>query len=503
MRTHLITRLTAPVIAVSLLLLGVGTGAAWYVYRLQRATDRLLQQNLASVWAAQDLEVNLREIRSRLNRFLFTGKRETLEGLDELRTTSEAAWATMQRTALTEREVDWVRRIRQGMDEFFREVELLSTSPADMRPHSQLDHLLYDVILPLVADYREVNEHSFEQATRSNQQVSRRLIQGLLLLGIGGAVGGILVGWFLAHVIQRSIVRVHVRLRDAAGKLSEAVDSVRVESGSDSDDLNVMADKLIHPINELLERLQQSRQEVLHAEQLAYAGQMAAGVAHEVRNPLTAIKLLVQSALERGPDAQLNGRDLQVLEEEVDRLEQLTSTFLDFARPPRLEKQPVDLTEVAQRALNLLAPRADLHGVRIDFFAEPQLTPIEGDPSQLHQVFYNLLVNALEVAPVGTSVSVRLAKASSSPPAVILTVEDRGAGLPPNLGDRIFEPFVSTKETGMGLGLSICRRVVESHGGTIRAENVPKGGARFVVTLPAPAMSRAPQSANESGPCHA
>ena len=501
MYSQVATRLIAPVIAVSLLLLGVGTGAAWYVYQLQRANDRLLEQHLASILAAQELEVGLREVRSRLNRFLLIGDPRTLEGISEIRKSTESAWTTMQRTAMTEREVEWVRRIRSGVDEFYREVDLLSASPADMRPHGQIDHLLYDIILPVVSEYRGINEHLFEQATTANQQMSRRLIWGLLGLGIGGALGGIFVGWLLARTIQRTIVHVHVRLRDAAGKLCEAVDSVRVERGREAEDLGAMADRLIGPINEVLERLQRSRQEVLHAEQLASVGQMAAGVAHEVRNPLTAIKLLVQSALDRGADARLTGRDLQVLEEEVDRLERLTSTFLDFARPPRLQKQNVEVAEVTQRVLELIAPRAELHGVRIVCHVEPGLPTIEGDPSQLHQVLYNLLINALEVAPVGTDVTVRLRAEPSDVPGVVITVEDAGAGLPNELGDRIFEPFVSTKETGMGLGLSICRRVIESHGGTIHAENRPQGGARFVVRLPVHNATTENEFSRELRPC--
>ncbi len=501
MMSNIVTRLTAPIIAVSLLLLAVGTGAAWYVYQLQAANQRILDQHLTSIWAAQELEVGLREVRSRLNRYVYHRNEDALKAIPDLRISTENAVAAMERTALTDREVDWVRRIRSGLAEFYQEVDHLRTSPGDMRPHSQIDHLLYDVILPLAADYREVNEHLFEQATQSNLQSSRRLIGGLLFLGIGGATGGILVGWFLARTIQRSIVRVHVRLRDAAGRLREAVDSVRVDRGTDLEDLSLMAERLIGPINELLERLQRSRQEVLHAEQLANAGQMAAGVAHEVRNPLTAIKLLVQSALDRGPEASLTGRDLQVLDEEVARLERLTSTFLDFARPPRLEKRPVDLTEVTQRVLELIAPRAELHGVNVRWHAHLPVPLVEGDPGQLHQVLYNLIVNALEVAPVGSDVWVSVSARHGTPPRVIIQVEDSGSGIPKDLGDRIFEPFVSTKETGMGLGLSICRRVVESHGGTIRAENRPRGGARFVVTLPSAAPPDLAASTSEASPC--
>ena len=110
---------------------------------------------------------------------------------------------------------------------------------------------------------------------------------------------------------------------------------------------------------------------------------------------------------------------------------------------------------------------------------------LEIDPDQIHQVLVNLLLNALDVLPHGGAVSVRLTPPGFDGASAAVEVQDTGPGLPPHLRDRVFEPFVSGKETGLGLGLSICRRLVEAHGGTIRGENAASGGALFTVALPA------------------
>ena len=208
---------------------------------------------------------------------------------------------------------------------------------------------------------------------------------------------------------------------------------------------------------------------------------MAAGIAHELRNPLMPIKILVQSAAERRPSPGLDGRDLTVLEQEISRLERSIQTFLDFARPPRIEKTTFAVRDVLEQIVKLLEARAERQGVRIEcrFPAEP--ARIEADVGQFRQVVLNLLLNALDAVPHGGAIGLEM---TNEDRVLTLRVADTGGGLPGELGEQIFEPFVSTKETGLGLGLSICKRIVEAHGGEIRAANRPEGGAVFTVRLP-------------------
>jgi signal transduction histidine kinase len=228
-------------------------------------------------------------------------------------------------------------------------------------------------------------------------------------------------------------------------------------------------------------------------------------MAHELRNPLMAMKILVQAAAERSPSGLLDGRDLAVLEEEITRLERLIQTVLDFARPPQLEKRTFDARKLVEQTMNLVSGRAEEQGVRVecDQLGEPVM--IQADIGQMRQVLLNLLLNALDAVPSGGTIWLQTLDSQSSHPEqavrsrrwLTLRVADTGPGLPAGLAQRIFEPFVSTKETGIGLGLSICTRIVEAHGGEIDAANRPEGGAVFTVRLPlSPNPAQGPPAAN-------
>jgi signal transduction histidine kinase len=225
------------------------------------------------------------------------------------------------------------------------------------------------------------------------------------------------------------------------------------------------------------------------------------------------MKMLVQGALAgecwgddglpgAGAELGLGGRDLGVLEEEITRLERLIQSFLDFARPPQPEKRTLDVRPLVEQTLGLVAGRASAAGTRVEFAAPPDPVRAAVDPGQFRQVLLNLLLNALSATGAGGCITIDLAKDPDG--WLTLRVADTGCGLPDALGSRIFDPFTSTKPTGLGLGLSICRLIVEAHGGSITAANRPEGGAVFRVRLPSGGTSgtsvpppRNPQSATE------
>jgi signal transduction histidine kinase len=246
--------------------------------------------------------------------------------------------------------------------------------------------------------------------------------------------------------------------------------------------------------------MSQSHVEELRAEQMAALGQLAAGMAHELRNPLTAMKLLIQNAVKVRPANGLTDRDLEVLETEATRLERSLQTFLDFARPPAPEKRAADVCQDMGQSLELIRDRADRQGVQIRCELADRPLVIEADHEQLRQVLLNLLCNALDTLPQGGSIRTTVADSGPTPEQndelaseectnrptswITIMIADNGPGVPKDLGDRIFEPYVSTKDTGVGLGLAICRRIVHSHGGTIIQHNAPEGGAVFTIHLP-------------------
>jgi len=167
-----------------------------------------------------------------------------------------------------------------------------------------------------------------------------------------------------------------------------------------------------------VERLQQREREVLRAEQLAAVGQLAAGLAHELRNPLMPIKIMVQAASDQGNGAGLHGRDLAIIEHEITRLEQSIQDFLDFARPPEPEKTGFDLRPVVQQTLDLLTARADRQHVQLNAALTDEVVAVVADRGQLRQVLVNLMLNALDAMPEGGEIDVSLHVERSGEPAL-------------------------------------------------------------------------------------
>jgi signal transduction histidine kinase len=375
-----------------------------------------------------------------------------------------------------------MERVEKGLKHLFDEYERARRDPNPPKGFYQeirklTEEVLEKEILAPSREYLRLNEGMLTQATATNQQLAERLTVWLVALGLSGSVGGLLAGWVIASAVRRAMMRTEERLRDTAEQLTRAVPET--SHPEDAQQQQDTLERVATSVSAVLRRLEKSEQDALRAEQLASVGQMAAGIAHEVRNPLMAIKLLIQAAAERAGG--LKPRDVRVLEDEIRRLEGIVSGFLDFARPPRPEPRDVDVRALVEQVAENFRPRAEAQGVTLAIRADPD-AHVSADPNQLRQVLYNLLFNALEAQPDGGSIRIT-AEAASGDGGLAITVADDGPGVPPELGERVFDPFVSTKETGTGLGLSVCRRIAESHGGTLTAEPRAKGAA-FVLTLP-------------------
>jgi signal transduction histidine kinase len=233
-----------------------------------------------------------------------------------------------------------------------------------------------------------------------------------------------------------------------------------------------------------LEQRQHERH-LLRAEQMMAIGQVAAGVAHELRNPLTSIKGLVQVNLREAQAKGLPAEDLAVIEHEIRRMELTLQTFLDFARPPQPDRRPMDPAGVVGRVFALIAGRAKKQGVALQLTQPEAAVRVEADQGQIQQLLLNLVLNALDAMPHGGTVEVELRRPRDA--QVELHVRDTGPGIAADILPKVFETFVSSKETGVGLGLPLSKRIAEDHGGTLTAYNLPGGGACFVLRLPAPA----------------
>ncbi len=224
--------------------------------------------------------------------------------------------------------------------------------------------------------------------------------------------------------------------------------------------------------------------EVLQRERLSALGNLAAAVAHEVRNPLNAISMGLQRLkMEFQPIEDRNEYShlTELILGEARRLNSIVEQFLSLARPVEIKAKALPLQEFLKELAALEEGQARQSNVRIQVIAAPNLPALKADPNHLTQVLLNLMLNGLQAMPEGGTLTLE-AKASGN--NFRISVTDTGPGIPPENLSRIFEPYFTTKAKGSGLGLAITRRIVEAHGGTITVTNEARGGCRFLISLP-------------------
>ncbi len=296
-----------------------------------------------------------------------------------------------------------------------------------------------------------------------SREVANQFMEVLLYLGFAWAVG---------HFADRER-RLRVQCQVAADRL----------------------DRSYHELKEQADQILGIEEQLRRADRLSAIGQLAAGMTHEIRNPLGAIKGTAEILKDDFPPGHPKAEFLQILVRETDRLNRVVEDFLGYSRQGAEEPGAggADLGTLAGETAALLDAQARKGGVAVDLGVPGELR-VRGAPDQLKQVILNLLLNAVQATPRGRRVRVSGERRPGKVPGAeyrevegelgVLTVEDEGLGIPPGDLARVFDPFFTTKEEGTGLGLAISRRIVEAHGGRLEAENRPEGGARFTLTLP-------------------
>lgn len=288
-------------------------------------------------------------------------------------------------------------------------------------------------------------------------------ISGIILVA---AIGSIIAGNITAPVKQL----VGVTEKIAAGDLTaEALVRTRDEVGA-----------LANSFNQMTRELKISRDRLVQSEKLAAVGQIAAGIAHEIRNPLASIKMIVQLLGRRIRENETGRESVQAVLDEINRLEIIINDLLDFARPMELVLKPSNLARLVDDVLKIMS--ADLRHRRIELvsYLDDALPEVTLDPNRVKQVFMNLILNSMQAMPDGGKLIVR-SHYDRENRAIQVEVEDTGLGMTKEVLDRAFEPFFSTKPGGTGLGLSNVKKVTEQHGGSVSLESKEGQGTKAII----------------------
>jgi len=304
-------------------------------------------------------------------------------------------------------------------------------------------------------------------------QAKRRSAVTIGLVAVSGILLVALVGIIIARSITAPVKQlVEMTEQIAAGDLTaEAGVKTRDEIGA-----------LSNSFNQMTRELKASRDRLIQSEKLAAVGQLAAGIAHEIRNPLTSIKMIVQLLRRRFQEDESGRTSVQAVLDEISRLEIIISGLLDFARPMELDSQPADVTQVMDGVLGFM--KADLRHRKIQLVKhiDENVPKVMLDENRIKQVFMNVILNSMQAMPEGGELVIECHHDDAGH-KVQLVFSDTGIGMSQETIAQAFEPFFSNRDGGTGLGLANVEKIIELHGGSIKLESTEGQGTKVIIKL--------------------
>ena len=277
--------------------------------------------------------------------------------------------------------------------------------------------------------------------------------------------------------------RVEIDLKDEIGQLAGSFNRMIDDLHAAQEDLTQWGRTLERRVEERTRELRETQDQLIQSEKLASLGKMAAGVAHEINNPLTSILINAHLLLERCGDEEDVRENLTLIADETTRCAQIVKGLLDFARLTPSRAAPTDINDVVERTIQLLEKQASVRNVRIEKNLDRALPAIDLDKSKIQQVFSNLAINAIEAMPEGGAL-VAATRLSRDGTHIEIVFTDTGVGIPKENIPKLFDPFFTTKSFGTGLGLAVSYGIIRQRGGTILVRSEVGKGSVFTVRIP-------------------
>ena len=503
-----------PVLFVAILWVSMSTVTTLYMNWVEYSYDHVIQENLASIQHADGIQDCLK----RFAIILPADDRPETSNTNATRMLPfwrlidqelDSHRLALQQTAHSQAELDQMKLCSQLIDVLRKEGNQLF-APDLVTPPTQLEQTqaqstavapsksqdnpntfsairqrlteLANQIDSSMVRIKQINRELADASASSRGKWGKwvRFIRGVFL--IAGPLLGIYFGWQLARRLQKSVTKIAVTMKQVDNQTQElgevTIQPLTGELGS----MQHQAEAIVQRLRQVHEDLDRTKREAIRSERLSSVGRLAASVAHELRNPLTSVKLLLQNALRRGQTELLNQDKLELILDEVSRMESTIEGLLDFSRVRPLQSETHEVHEIIQRAFNLVSGQIEQTGIEILFEKPHAAVLIHVDKELVHQVFVNLFLNAIDSMPQGGTLKVVVALKDAE--RVSISFLDTGPGIANEILECLFEPFATTKERGTGLGLAISRQIIDQHSGLLTAENALGGGALFTILLP-------------------
>jgi signal transduction histidine kinase len=350
----------------------------------------------------------------------------------------------------------------------------------DTRIQKRGDHTFMFMTFPIVHKERLLGLGRIEMS----MDAAVAALDRIKLWGLITTAGLFMIGLFFASYFAKSVTRPIGTLVQAAVRIGQGDFNQRLDE-SRKDEIGV----LMATFNRMTKGIVKLEETQKRVEKLEIASQLAARVAHEIKNPLNSIGLIIDHIQDRFAPASQPEREKFLdlsrnMQREVDRLNKIVEGFLRSAKPISLSRQPTDLNGLVDETLASIAPEADQQRVQIHRQYQGNLPQLSVDYQQVRQALLNLVINALQAMPNGGELYLSTSISNNGTESVSVSIRDTGCGIPPENLPRLFGPYFTTKQRGFGLGLSIVERIVQEHGGRIEVQSRVGKGSVFTLLFP-------------------
>jgi len=359
------------------------------------------------------------------------------------------------------------------------------SAECDAHPTSKKVLGVLDITIPLASIDREISKNTIKMI----------LFALLIILGISLMLS-FLVKKFIAKPMSKLLEgtkkvaagdlqnRIAISKKDEIGRVAQSFNQMIENLSKANDEIMKWTKTLEHRVEERTEELKKAQSQLIQSEKMASLGMMAAGIAHEINNPLTTILLNSNLLLEDEECSKSYQEELEIISDEATRCGKIVKGLLDFARQSKPEKRLADINLVLNQTLAIIESQAPFYNIVINKNYDDQLPQIMVDPNQIKQVFMNMILNAAEAMSEGGELTIST-DISSDNGYILIKFVDTGCGISQENLSKLFDPFFSTKETrGTGLGLAVSYGIVRKHNGSIEVESELGLGSSFMVKLP-------------------
>ena len=477
------TKLHIGYLVIFVLAVCIGLAMIWAVRTWQAATDEFTYSHAQSLRAERLRGDMYRQIKEILDR-LVSGDRSARQEFEALGLGLEQEFSDLRNHARTQEEKERVQQLEEAhrrVTMLVREIfELLATGARE-RAVQKLERELEQV--GFKRQDEQINRLRAYYDAASERSRRRTLAVGAQGELLAGAVMLLALVWGsgLLFGIQRWLVKPLQAIGHSTAVISTGELGHRIQIGS-KDELGDLAAS----INSMAQALKRIQARLLQAERLAAVGELSSYIAHNIRNPLASIRSSAQAALRESDVPEEIRVDLKSIVDTVDHLKQWVHNFLFALKPITPTLTPCDLNRVITEALDVVRPMLEGKQIEVDLSLARTLPLVSLDEGYLEQALVSLLTNAGEATPQRGRVAItsRLIHEGEGPGVVAVDLADNGGGIPPEILQKVFTPYFTTKSDGVGLGLTMAQKIVSSHGGSLTVSNRPAGGTAVQILLP-------------------